>query len=331
MVTNVSRSDYRVEACGRETIAQHELPAGLIDLIDEYDSRVGERDRYLWKWIHHVLPEVTLSSVPRAYRSDVVDAKLVASMFVVLLDDIGEKRQDRATLIEASKIPFATESPDVDRPRIDGETIEVAETIWTRYEAMLGEGPRREEFLDVFEFDLKQTLNAIEYSSLVNENLEIANGDESWAYDCHNMMLFTYLNTDLMFSPAFERDDLGALRRAVHGTQKLARIGNWITTWEREIWEGDFTSGVLVYALENGIVTSDELYDLRESGTERDVVRIDERIKDHRIEEHFLSEWAAVRREVGEFESEIDSVDLGSYLEGMETLLQLHLASRGRK
>ena len=331
MVTNVSKSNVRIEAGGGGTIEHHELPADLIDLIDEYDARVGERDRYLWKWIHHALPDVTLSSVPPACRSEVVDAKLVASMFVVLLDDIGEKRQDRATLTEASKIPFATESPVTDRAEVDSQTIEVAETIWRRFERMIGEGPRREEFADVFEFDLKQTLNAIEYSSLVNENLAMANGDESWAYDCHNMMLFTYSNTDLMFSPTFDRADLGTVRRAVNRTQKLARIGNWITTWERELREGDFTSGVVVHALENGIVTNDELYHLRESGGEREVARIVERIRAQGIEEHFLDEWAAIRREVGAFEPEIDSIDLGSYLEGMETLLHLHIASRGKK
>lgn len=315
----------------REPVEQHTLPTRLVDIIDEYDARIGERDRYLWKWIHRVLPEVTLSSVSADVRELVMDAKLAVSMYVVLLDDVGEKHQDLATMRAVSKIPFSNTGVHPESGPVDQAAVEVAERIWSRYEAMLVEAPRRGEFSDIFEFDLKQTVNAIEYSSLLNGNLEMANGEENWKYDCHNMMLFTYLNTDLMFSPTFQRDELGPLRQATLRAQKLARIGNWITTWEREIWEGDFSSGVIVYALEEGIVSSDELYVLEETGTADDVGHLVDTIKDHCIEEHFLERWELIYQDLEGFSTAIESVDLDAYIEGVEKLLQYHLASRGRK
>lgn len=324
------RSDGRIEA-EIEEIAGHELPDPIAELADEYDERVGQRDRFLWKWIHALLPHVTLSSVPAEHEETARNTKTVGSMFVVLLDDLGERDRDKATLNEASKIPFEWQSVNRDCPDVDAGVLAVAERIWSRFEATLERSPRRGEFADILEFDVGQTLGAIEYSYLVNENLAMANERENWIYECNNMMLFPYADVDLMFSPGFDRGDLSVLRRAVRRAQRMARIGNWVTTWEREVDEGDFTSGVMVSALANDIVSAEELYALQNGASGADVERIVETVKEHGIEREFLRAWGENHRKARELESRTDSVDLREYLDGMETVLQYHLVSRGLK
>ncbi len=44
----------------------------------------------------------------------------------------------------------------------------------------------------------------------------------------------------------------------------MARIGNWITTWKRELKEGDLSSGVFAYAVSKNVVNSEELKKLNE-------------------------------------------------------------------
>lgn len=324
------RSDSGIEA-EIEEISGHELPDPIADLAAEYDEHVGQRDRFLWKWIHALLPHVTLPSVPPEHEQTTRDAKTVASMFVALVDDLGDRDRDRATLNEASKIPFEWQSVNYDRPDVDAEVLGVADRIWSRFDAMLERAPRRSEFQEVFEFDVTQTLNAIEYSYVVNENLAMANQAENWIYGCNNMMLFPYADVDLMFWPGFDRSELTVLRQTVRRAQKMARIGNWVTTWERELDEGDFTSGVVVSALESGLVSSDELYALQNGATNDEIERIVDTVKEHGLEQKLLDTWERNHREARELVSMTNSLDLERYLDGMETVLQYHLVSRGLK
>lgn len=314
-----------------ERVERHSLPPSADRLVKEYERVGGERDRYLWKWLHSVFPEFTLSCVDLRFADQLAEAKFCASMFVVLLDDLAERRQDRSTFEEASKIPFSHQTVNRDRPGVDVSVLAFMESVWERLAELLEEAPRWHEFADSFRFDLKRTIVAIEYSYTVNRTLEMANLDEAEVCDSPNMMLFTYVNMDLMHSPQFELADLGTLRRAVHRAQRMARIGNWITTWERELAEGDFSSGVVISALERGIVSPSDLYELRQDPNSDARQRLVERIAQSDVEDAFMRQWEEYSVEVNEFESAIASVDLAAFMEGMRRVMQYHLASRGRK
>lgn len=326
-------SDNRVSP-RQETVLErvdgHELPPVLEDLSSEYDAHVGQRDPFLWKWIHVLLPHVTLSTVPPEHAERARNAKTAASMLIVLLDDLGERAHDKPTLTEATKVPFGSRAPDPDAPGVDGATVAVAERIWSVVDDLL-DGPRCEEFAEVFAFDLDRTVTAIEYSYLLNRNPEMATLEETWLYDSYNMMLFPYVDVDLMFSPSFERTDLGPLRKGVRRAQRMARIGNWITTWERELEEGDFASGVVASALEQGVVSVGELSDLREDPTAENLERVVDSIERNDVEEQFLRQWETEHQDARTYVAELDSVDFGDYLDGMETVMEFHLASRGLK
>lgn len=313
-----------------ERVDSHELPPTLEILSSEYDAHIGQRDPFLWKWIHVLLPYVTLSTVPPEHAERARNVKTATSMLVVLLDDLGERTHDKTTLTEATKVPFENRAPDPDTAGVDVETVAVAERIWSVVDDLL-DGPRCDEFAEVFAFDLDRTITAIEYSYLLNRNPEMASLEEAWLYDSYNMMLFPYVDIDLMFSPSFDRADLGALRKGVRRAQRMARIGNWITTWERELEEGDFASGVVASALEQGIVSVEELSDLRDDHDVEDLERIVDRIERNDVEAQFLRQWETEHQEARAYVDEIDSIDFGDYLDGMETVMEFHLASRGLK
>lgn len=314
-----------------ERVKEHPLPEQVRPLIDSYETVIGDRDRFLWKWAHHLFPKFTLSSVAPEHVERSRDAKLLGLVFVSVLDDIAEKHKEWATFDEAAKLPFAHQSANYDREGVDQDALAFASDVWDQFSAALRDGPRASEFEDIVQFDLKQVVNAMEYSYLANQNIDAITESEVQAYDAHNMMLYGFADIDLVHSPEFDRADLATLRRVVERAQRMVRIGNWVTTWEREVAEGDFTSGIMAYALKHGVVSADDLRASRQDGGKHQVGSIIRTIREHDVEGVFLRQWGEELAAAREFEGTFDSVDIGTYLDGIETVMEYHLMSRGLK
>ena len=315
----------------RAEVRAHDLPDAVADLVEEYDRTVGDRDRFLWKWLHHLFPRFTLSCVDPSDVDRVRNAKLVASLFVALLDDVAEKHRDGTTFEEAAKIPFAHQTVEFDRDGADAEFLRFARRVWDRFEATFEQGERAAEFADVLRFDVGQVVDSMEYSHLINEDLAVASYEELRVHDPYNMMLFVYVDVDLAFSPSFDRSDLPALRGVVLKAQEMARIGNWVTTWEREVAENDFSSGVVVRAVEEGVVDREDLARLRAGELDAGSDALVEAIADRRVEAEFVEQWAENRRQILRRAGGVESVDVESFVEGMDAVMRHHLASRGLK
>ena len=195
------------------------------------DRQFDDRDRFLWQWIYALFPEFTLSSVADEHARHVRTQKTILTMYVTILDDLLETHGDRATFLEVCKCHRKGLEPDPDPAAVDADTVEFVQRVWTAFETGQEGAPRREAFADVFAYDLDQTINAVEYSAVLSDTPEMANITGARRYDSHNMVLFAYTDLDLMYSPAFDLSDFGALRDLVWDLQEMARIGNWVTTW----------------------------------------------------------------------------------------------------
>ncbi len=310
-----------------ETIDDVTLPPTVRRFATRYDRVLGERDAFLWKWIYNLFDEFTLSSVPSGMRREVYETKTLLTIFVTVLDDLAEVSDERATFDVARHIPFWETAKRTDRSGLKDEVIEFLEDLWVEISAAIELTPRFDEFVDVFEYDLRQTCNAMEYSRLLNHNMSIANRTEAERYDAYNMAVFPYACIDLMDSPTFDRGEFGALRSLLCELQQMARIGNWITTWERELAEGDVSSGVVVCALRRGVVSTEEIAGPNETPVEELI----DRIKSHGIEAEFVREWEIRNGTVRKRTSEIESVDCAAYVDGIRTVMNHHLASEGNK
>jgi hypothetical protein len=307
-----------------ETVRAVELPERVDRLVEAYEAQFDDRDRFLWQWIYALFPEFTLSSVADEHASHVRIHKTTLTMYVTVLDDLLESHGDRATFLEACKCHQEGLEPDPDRTAVDAGAVEFVEQVWTAFEAGLDAAPRREAFGDVLAYDLDQTVNAVEYSAVLSETPEMANLKGARRYDSHNMVLFAYTDVDLAYSPGFELSDFGVVRDLVWDLQEMARIGNWVTTWERELREGDYSSGVVVTALQEGVLTPADL----ESGDHAALVRT---VRDHDIEKRYRRRWERLHRSVARRGAEAGSVDLDALVRGMETVFEYHLASEGLK
>ncbi len=306
-----------------DRITRVDLPEPVATLADDYDQYFGERDRFLWQWIFSLFPKFTLQSVPEEHATHVHVQKTVLTMYVTVLDDLIETHADRRTFEQARRLPYDPTAVDPSAAAVDAEQFAFIERLWETFEDGVSGAPRHSEFVDVFEYDIRQTTNAMEYSGIVNENPCIANINGATNYGAHNMVMFPYADVDLMYSPDFELSEFGLLRDCLWDLQEMARIGNWVTTWEREVKEGDYTAGVVVLALQEGIITPAELNQSETAAIEK--------IKDLDIEQRFKNRWADRYRALRTREYDTKSVDLDALIEGMETVFEYHLASRGYK
>jgi hypothetical protein len=205
--------------------------------------------------------------------------------------------------------------------------LQFTESIWIYVIKKLQEYPRYDEFKDIFEFDLKQMINSIYHSYLINTNPNIINLKEAKVYGGHNMAIFLCVDIDLMASPKFDKRELPWVRDIVWHAQQMARIGNWLSTWEREIWEMDYTSGIFAFSIMNKLISLDEIYDMDEN-TNNELI---ERIKKSEAIQHFLQEWKGNYEEIEANIPHVKSINVKEYLEGLELMLRFHLASSGLK
>lgn len=306
------------------TIKAVELPQKVTEHADAYDRKVGERERFLWKWIHNLFDEFTLSCVDAEHLDAVKRQKTLLTMFITTLDDLAEQQGNDATFERARYIPFHG-APDDDAG--DQATLSFLADVWEAIEDEYEAAPRHDEFADLFDYDLRQSINAMDYSQVLNDNQAMANLTEAERYDAHNMTMFPYACIDLMHSSTFDRAELGTLRSILSDLQQMARIGNWVTTWNREVHEADCSSGILVRALQRGVIEPGELNDADEETAERIV----DRVRSYGIESEFIREWEIRNRSVRKRTTELDTVDGNAIVDGLETVMQHHLASDGFK
>ncbi|MBS3759884.1 MAG: response regulator transcription factor [Halodesulfurarchaeum sp.] len=312
-----------------DEVSAHSLPPAIANLADEYETTLGHRDRFLLKWLHIVFSFFALSSVHEEFAKQARGDKTLASMFVMLLDDIGERHKDFATLTEVSKLPFDHQPVNYDAPGVNEAYLEMAESVWDTLQSRLEDAPRYDEIESLLQFDLRQVIHAIRYSMLVSERPEIANLQESEAIETHNMMMLAYAEIDLAYSPGVKNAELGKLRSLILRLQKMARIGNWITTWERELTERDFSSGVIVYALENDIISPEDLDGIAEDDERRE--QVGRAIRQASVEEVLIDQWQDRLNRLRENPPEIDSINVEGLIDGIEQVMAYHLASRGLK
>jgi len=305
-------------------VLDKQLNPELLHWVDGY-AQVGKRNLYLWKWVRQGVEVTTLSSVAPELFDFACDTKVLGVVLDVLLDDIADRRGDPRLLEQLLGVPF-----DGERGRLadvapeDRAYAEYTLDLWQEIKRRTRLLPLFDRFATIWRYDYLQLFNGMRYSHMVNEDPALLNAAEHDLYSPHNMHIMVSATVDLMCSPDFHRPELGRLRDAVWHAQFMGRIGNLITTWERELGDGDYTSGVYARALAAGDVTLEML-------EAQDQAAIARGVRDGGHEDYYLARWANLRRRLIELAPLVKSVDLNKLLIGYERLIRLHLGSRGYK
>lgn len=305
-----------------EAVEKIKLPLELKRWVDKY-RKVGERDDFIWKWTYLGMEILTLSSVAKKYKKSVCVDKTISIILNVLLDDIADKRKDKKLLEAALNICLFQRKNNTRFNKKDLKYLNLIKKIWDSLNKRIKKYPRYKDFKDLLLYDYQQFLNAMRYSYLINKNYYLINLTENKLYLSHNMQGIISATIDLMASPKFNMEELGFLREVSWRAQRMGRIGNSITTWEREIDEKDFSSEVFAYAIMNNFIQGKDL--------KKDKKKIIQKIKKSQMKKYSFDQWKRCHLEIIQLSKKVKSVNIKSFLSGLEKLITMHLISKGFK
>jgi hypothetical protein len=304
-------------------IVEKRFSSELAPWIAAYE-RVGKRGGYIWKWCLHGVELTTLSCVPESLRAEVCDTKVLAGMFNVLIDDVADEQANGELLSALRRLVHGGDVRFADFDSFERRYGEFTRDVWLELWRRAKCYPCYNPYTSLLEFDLAQLFNTVHYSHLVNSNPYILNVVEHDDYSPQGMGLLSFAMIDLMCSPRFVVNELGKLREAMWHAQWMARIGNLVTTWHREVTDRDFSSGVFAHAVAQHDLTVDQLL-------EGNKAQIEAAIEGGGHEAYFLRRWRRHRAHLQRLLVDVQSVDLRAMVRGLNRLLQTELVSRGHK
>jgi deoxyxylulose-5-phosphate synthase len=306
----------------RDLVLGKRLSSDLESWVEVYEQ-VGRRTRYLWKWCLQGVELTTLPCVLPEWRAHACDTKVLSIILCVLLDDVADER-GKSLLLEALLNVMEHREPARLGELSPSEQayVSVTRQLFHIYEQRIASYPCFDVFEELMEYDFLQYFNTMRYSHLLNRQLCLLNLVEHDLYLPHNMHMMSFATLDLMCAPEFQFNELGKLREAIWHAQCMGRIGNLLSTWKREIAQGDFTSGVFARAVVEGDLTIEQL-------VQGDVEPIEAAIRAGRHEQYFFERWQYHRERFRLGAAQISSIDLQAALEGHDRFFKMYLGSRG--
>ena len=284
----------------------------LSEVIDLYKS-VGRRNIEYFAWIHDVYSWITLPSVSFDWKRALGEDKTKLTIFDILADDLADNHTTRSysLLKELTEIPWSAKAKTAGT----NEYLDVGRKIWDDSLASLSCYPRFKEFERIFYFDLRQVLSSMMYSYLANTE-GIENPIETSFYSSYGCLVEVAIDMDLMCSPAFDMRELGLVRTVACLAQKVAHVGNMLTTYPSEVLEHDVSSPIISLALRKGLIRQDELGDASAIP------------KLSKMEWVFKNRAHTYIRKVAECEKEIRSINLRGFSDFLTELIGKFEGSR---
>lgn len=307
-----------------QKIQKIELPLELQKWIQEYE-KVGDRDPFIWKWLYKMNKISTLVETDKTYSESLRTIKSLFNMFVILLDDISEKDKE-LLLKELLKIPFEQEHIKDDQlSQQERVYLKVTKGLWNKIITVITDYPKYNKYKNVFNFDVRQFLNEVRYAYLIYKQPLLMNELEYWTYIPQGMQIIINFNLDLMCSKReIQINEIGASREVVLILQRMGRIGNWLSTWEREVQKKDFSAGLFPYMVKNSLLSPLDFQEI-------DHLKIIKIVKSSKAEKYLLEKWEEYYKTLQESNYKIDIINFKNILKNFEQLLFMHLISKGYK
>lgn len=288
-------------------------------------KEVLERPGYLWQWCYEEIKNTTLDAVSQDCKYFLYNTKLLSVIFLTLLDDLADKYKNEPLLLLAMQIPYGTSLSVEGLSEKEKTYLDVCSRVWKIIISNLTQFPRYKEFENILLFDYQQLFTTMRHAILNNMHPCMLNLSESVLYQGYNMHIVINLMMDVMCCSNIDRDELGVLRSIALKAQSMCRIANWLATWERELQDLDYTSGVIACAVERKYITLNGLQCLSAD----DLHELIDKIRESDIEASLMYQWEAFRQSAIKEMKRVSSVDLTSYCQGMEHFFQSQLASKG--
>jgi len=310
-----------------EKIQAVKLPVELLKWVEEYE-KVGDRDRFLWRWIRQGDEDVVKAfGISKNHFYLVQTVIFLIHMFTNLVDDVSERQEGENNLLkELLKIPLISHDANitVDTDQLckkDQEYWKFTEKVWRGVNRNMKNLSYYKKVRSIFEYDIDQLLNTVKYSSLIYNHPYLVNKTEHSLYLSHSMQLIFVFDLYLMCF-RFNSQRVAKSREVILCLQKMLRIGNDLATWEREVKKKDFANGISAYIVDSHHGMNVEVFKLGKG----EIAQI---ARELGIERVLLREWEGNYQKVKEFGIENNlSINVEKLLCVVEKITFNHLAAK---
>lgn len=289
-----------------------ELGSELSDLLNQVHQYFEElkpnsynhRTLYFWQWIKYAF-ELTTHCITEE-RDEIIHLKMKTAIFFYALDDICDELKDEKLLKSIiSEVENKT-----------GNYSNLLLKLWDDLQIAYQNTPNYNK--------VKSELN-IAYQAIFNSFF--------WIQKSGNILttkidLDVYLEkvspTNCVYLAAiiellFDSDltNVKIVKEVALETQKMAQIGNWISTWQREVKQGDYSSGILIYLINNKYI---EQIDLNKNDNVIDLV------KKFDGEKYLMKQWNMLYDQI--FLKNLQELE-GAHLKSFKVILFMQLNAVG--
>jgi hypothetical protein len=295
----------------------------LIDRFEalrkNYPSIYAHRPFYIWQlgqafW---QLVSLNLSDTDFLQSSSL---KFRIGVATILLDDICDMGRDKAVF---DKCLLALEG-QIDNDNWT-ELYQLLRDIWAVIQNTIKQAPNYTLLKPTWEEAYQKWIDSFEYSLSIYE--ESSDFGEAWERDLEIIAHSTsfYLNglIDLLFVPNLSTQQVSSATEVFLRTQKMVQLADWAATWERELPQRDFTSGVFTMALQNGWITSDDLM------ANDSLEKVRQQIRNSPVEGLLWKEWERLRIESHQIAKENQLPGLDGYIDSFSVIMFIFIVSTG--
>lgn len=273
-------------------------------LVTKYETVSQIRDRRLFtNFLVNGYKLTTLSSVSSKRINDVIFAKVCLGMIITLYDDLADNPQYYNPNLLRSLYLLNVGHHTFLKPILNPEdqvTYDLALFLFANLEKSIESFPNYNSMIEILAFDIQHVFLANRYSELITANPSMRNMSESKSMGPYNMGMVAAGIIDLMASSYADLSELGLIREFLIKGQRLGRIGNLVSTYQREVQEGDVTNEIML--------------DPKGSNHYKNVL---------------MKEFYEGLVEIKNLDNSIKSIDLNLYVEGLSKLYHLHIDLEG--
>ncbi len=277
-----------------------------------YPAMYAHRTDYLWKWVQAGFEITSLKNPPNTLSHSL---KCRSFIIVVLIDDICDVAQNENDFEKCVAIL------DGVTPDKGCDLYRLIYDVWHSVQHDIKKTPNYSSLKHELDDGYKRLIESFRYGLSIS-NCQTVDWDTyiEITQDASHVYLAGLM--DLLYIPNLSISQISQFKTVFLQTQKMAQIGNWITTWKREIKQRDFSSGVIVYALENNWINRDALENM-------DSETLIRHIKQCPSEQYLLDMWQKTRMDVVQLSNQIKSPLLDGYVDSFSVIASMQLAASG--
>jgi hypothetical protein len=284
-----------------------------------YSQIFAHRTRYVWKWIQTAFQIASLN-IPNEHLASAQSLKFRLGFLAVLLDDIcdvGKSEQDlqKGLGILMGAIPSKN----------DDSLYHLIYDLWISISRDIEVAPNYDFFQDEVTLANKKLRDSFSYGLFLPKRLLA--GEKVWHFYLeiipHSICVYLAGLIDLLHVLQYRSIDLEIARHLFENTQKMAQIGNWLSTYERELKQNDISSGIVVWGLEQKWLEHTQF----QYPISLEIVR--SAIRDSPVEKSLLEMWKTIQGESFVLQQRCDEHTFEGYVESFSKILLMQIGSFG--